>query len=71
MFPNTAAPAGVAQLLEVAQMIVTAQKDTRTDTTPPWHAEFLEMLPTIRRQASIAFRHVNPEAREDAVGLAR
>ena len=34
---------------------------------PAWHAAFLEMLPAIRRQAKIAFRHLDPEGREEAV----
>jgi DNA-directed RNA polymerase specialized sigma24 family protein len=32
-----------------------------------WHDEFLKMLPTIVRQAKMAFRGLDPEAREDAV----
>ena len=34
---------------------------------PAWHAAFLTMLPTITTNARIAFRHLDPEAREEAV----
>jgi hypothetical protein len=34
---------------------------------PAWHAEFLKMLPVIRLHARIAFRHLDPEARDEAV----
>jgi hypothetical protein len=36
-------------------------------SVPAWHAGFLALLPSIIRQASRAFRHCKPEAREDAV----
>ena len=32
---------------------------------PAWHARFLAMLPAIRTHARFAFRHLNPEAREE------
>jgi hypothetical protein len=32
-----------------------------------WHAGFLAMLPTIRRQLKVAFRGLDPEARAEAV----
>ena len=32
-----------------------------------WHADFLSMLPTIRKHAAMAFRHLNSEAREEAI----
>lgn len=32
-----------------------------------WHAGFLAMLPAIRTHAQIAFRHLDPEARQEAV----
>ena len=35
--------------------------------TPAWHAGFLAMLPAIVNHAGITFRHLNPEARQDAV----
>lgn len=38
------------------------------EPTPMWHEMFLRrMLPTILQHARIAFRHYNPEAREEAV----
>ena len=40
---------------------------TQTSSVPAWHATFLEMLPAIRRQARIAFRHLDPEGRDEAV----
>ena len=35
--------------------------------TPEWHEVFLRLLPAIRQHARIAFRHLGPEAREEAV----
>ena len=35
--------------------------------TPAWHAQFLAMLPVIRTQARFAFRHLDPEACQDAI----
>jgi hypothetical protein len=32
-----------------------------------WHVGFLTMLPAIRRQLKVAFRHLDPEARAEAV----
>jgi hypothetical protein len=32
-----------------------------------WHAQFLSMLPKIRAHAAIAFRHLKPEARDEAI----
>ena len=39
----------------------------KTQNPPAWHAGFMAILPSIRRKARIAFRHLKPEAREDAV----
>lgn len=39
----------------------------RIGSEPAWHKVFLAMLPRIRRQASIAFRDYDPEAREELV----
>jgi hypothetical protein len=36
-------------------------------TVPAWHATFVKMLPAIARHAKIAIRHLNPEAREEAI----
>ena len=40
---------------------------TRRQRMAAWHAGFLAMLPTIRRQLKVAFRHLDPEARAEAV----
>ena len=42
-------------------------KKAKAKSVPAWHAAFLKMLPAIQRQAKIAFRHLDPEAREEAV----
>lgn len=34
---------------------------------PNWHTQFLSMLPRIRDHAAVSFRHLNPEAREEAI----
>ncbi|MFH1265007.1 MAG: hypothetical protein ABIK89_04725 [Planctomycetota bacterium] len=49
-------------------MIVTGKNKSsrRPGTVPAWHATFLAMLPTIKTHAKIAFRHLDPEAREEA-----
>ena len=39
----------------------------RSKTAPAWHAGFLAMLPMIRRHARIAFRYIDPDARDEAV----
>ena len=39
--------------------------------TPKWHAVFLRMLPAIRQHARISFRHLGPEARDEAVAGSR
>ena len=53
-------------------MIAFADDDNRSPRSKPrkapaWHAGFLKMVPAIRRQAKIAFRHFKAEAREEAV----
>ena len=43
-------------------------KPSRPDShQADWHAEFLAMLPAIRRQARISFRSVPPEARDELI----
>ena len=43
-------------------------KPARRKKSPPaWHAAFEAMLPIIENEARIAFRHLDPEAREEAV----
>ena len=39
----------------------------RRRPTPSWHQRFLAMLPAIETHARLVFRHLGPEAREDAV----
>ena len=34
---------------------------------PAWHVEFLRMLPVIQESASVAFRHLPSEARQEAI----
>lgn len=46
-------------------MICSASRPRRM--TSPWHERFHAMLPAIQAQAKFAFRHLNPEAREDAI----
>jgi RNA polymerase sigma factor (sigma-70 family) len=48
-------------------MIRIASKPRAPQPTPAWHADFLAMLPMIRRRAQRAFRHLKPEARDDAI----
>jgi len=40
---------------------------TRRQRMAAWHAGFVAMLPAIRRQLKMAFRHLDPEARAEAV----
>ena len=48
--------------------MITSTKPRRLKTrTPAWHAEFLRMLPVIQDSASFAFRHLPPEARQEAM----
>jgi hypothetical protein len=48
-------------------MICAVTKKSSAGDTEPWHAGFLEMMPAIQRQASIAFKGRSPEAREDLI----
>lgn len=48
-------------------MIAFAKPASRTQTAVDWQAKFLELLPSIRRQARMAFRHEPPERRQDLV----
>ena len=42
-------------------------RPVRRRPVPGWHAHFLSMLPRIRQHAVLSFRHLKPEAREEAV----
>lgn len=48
-------------------MIAFAKPTTQTKTALEWQERFLEILPTIRRQARVAFRNEPPERRQDLV----
>lgn len=48
-------------------MICPAQPVSQEQDVPWWHERFLEMLPKIEQQASVAFQHLKPEAREEAI----
>jgi hypothetical protein len=48
-------------------MIARLNPPRSTKSCPDWHAGFLQMMPAIRRYACIAFRHLDDEAKEDAV----
>ena len=48
-------------------MITSIESGRNSQSAPAWHRAFLAMLPAIQKHARIAFRHLNPEAREDAV----
>ena len=46
----------------------TSKRFKRCRKSPPaWHADFEAIIPAIERHAKIAFRHLDPEAREEAV----
>jgi hypothetical protein len=51
-------------------MIVIAQPTARQRCVPSWHAGFLAILPAIERHAQIAFRHLDPETKAEAVAEA-
>jgi hypothetical protein len=48
-------------------MIAIAQRQKPEAQSADWHADFLAMLPAIRRQARISFLSVPPEARDELV----
>jgi hypothetical protein len=48
-------------------MIAAIKRPKAQSQVPAWHAEFLGMLPAIRRQAQISFRQMPPESREEFV----
>ena len=48
--------------------MIAPKKPVRRQASPPgWHHQFLAMLPVIGNYADHAFRHLDPEGREDAV----
>jgi len=48
-------------------MIAIAKQNRSRKSVPAWHSLFLAMLPTIVTHVRISFRHLRPEAREEAV----
>lgn len=48
-------------------MFAPARPVRRKRSPPAWHKAFLSMMPAIKAHAKIAFRHIGPEAREEAV----
>ena len=51
-------------------MIAIAPRVSRKLSVPRWHKKFLVMLPLIRRHAAVSFRHLDAEARAEAVSEA-
>ncbi len=47
--------------------MIAAIKTRESTTIPAWHADFLAMLPAIRRYAQITFRKVRPELRQELI----
>ena len=48
--------------------MTTSAKSVRCRKSPPaWHDAFMEMVPAIETHAKIAFRHLDAEAREEAI----
>jgi hypothetical protein len=48
-------------------MIAAIKLQESKSSSPAWHAQFLAMVPAIRRQAQIAFRKARPELRYDLI----
>ena len=48
-------------------MIAPVNSTDYRDTDNAWHDQFLKMMSTIRRHASVAFRHLKSEARDEAI----
>ncbi len=48
-------------------MIAPARSARCKKSPPAWHAAFEAMVPVIERQARIAFRHLNAQARQEAI----
>ncbi len=51
--------------MEVAMVALPMKSCPRS--SPAWHAGFHAKLPIIARHAKVAFRHLDPEARAEAV----
>jgi len=48
-------------------MIAIAKQNRSRKPTPAWHNRFLTMMPVIETHARCVFRHLDPEARQEAV----
>ena len=48
-------------------MIAPAKRVRSRASAPAWHAQFVAMMPAIEAHAKITFRHLPPEAREEAI----
>ena len=48
-------------------MIAPIKQPRRSTKPPAWHTAFLAMLPAITRQVRVAFRHLPPEAKDEAI----
>jgi hypothetical protein len=48
-------------------MVARAKLVCRKKSSPAWHADFLKMVPTIETYARMAFKHLNRDARREAV----
>ncbi|WP_166821993.1 hypothetical protein [Thalassoroseus pseudoceratinae] len=51
----------------VSSAVATVACPCATDSRPGWHRDFLNMLPTIQKQADFAFRHLNANRAEEAI----
>jgi hypothetical protein len=67
VFHDTVAPAWGDSLKEAVPMIALVKKQKTKRSQQAWHDAFLKMLPSIVRQARIAFRYMPAEPREEAV----
>ena len=48
-------------------MIALQEPVCRKKSSPAWHEGFMAMLPVIRQHACVSFRHLDKEAREEAI----
>ena len=48
-------------------MIAIPKNHTTPEARPAWHDRFMALVPAIKEQARVAFRHLRPEARSEAI----
>jgi hypothetical protein len=48
-------------------MVAFAKKNRSHHSTSAWHTQFMSLLPAIITSAQVAFRNLNPEARQEAI----